>query len=168
MSPSVGLLVNTGLAVLIAAAGLVVDSTSLTILGVALLAAALIWHRRQPKHSTVTTVAVSSVGRHSQQSEVSPETTDIMALRNALSNARKAAKTFSGMDRIAAWHRLEAAYGLVARRYDLPTFTLEAISMRSMLKVFADYADTFLPLLEDGHTDAARRSAENYIHTMSG
>lgn len=168
MSPSVGLLVNTGIAVLIAAAGLVVDSKSLMTLGVALLAAALIWHLWQPNPSTVTTVAASSVGRHSPQIEVSPETTDIMALRNALSNARNAARIFSGIDRIAAWHRLEAAYGPVARRYDLPAFTLEAISMRSMLNGFTDYADTFLPLLEEGHTDAARRSATNYIHTMSG
>ncbi|MCV0386091.1 MAG: hypothetical protein K5821_06620 [Nitrobacter sp.] len=167
MSPGVGLLVNTGLAVLIAAAGLVVDSISLTILGVVLLAVALVWHLRQPRQSTVTAAAASSIGEQSPQNEISPETIDVITLRKALLNARNAANIFSGMDRIAAWHRLEAAYGPVARRYDLPTFTMEAISMRSMLRGFADYTDTFLPLLEDGHPNAARQAAKNYIHTMS-
>jgi hypothetical protein len=104
MSPGVGLLVNTGLAVLIAAAGLVVDSISLTILGVVLLAVALVWHLRQPRQSTVTAPAVSPIGEQSPYSEVSPETIDVLTLRKALLNARNAAKIFSGIDRIAAWH----------------------------------------------------------------
>ena len=49
---------------------------------------------------------------------------------------------------------------LAATRHAPPT-------MRSILKGFADYADIFRPLLEDGHPNAARQSAMNYIHTMS-
>lgn len=164
----VAFVLQLAIAILVTAGGLYFDYKSLAVFGVALFALAIVlglWAvvGGKSSRSDVRAVQAPANERGLPPSELDDKERALWALRRALTHAKDALPRFSGINRTAALNRLRASYGTVARHYDLPTATISAISVRSLLKGFVGYLDSFVPLLEEGQVQAARNAAKTYI-----
>lgn len=159
-------------AVLLTAAGLYFDYKGLAAFGVALFALALVlglWlviaGKSEAHSSSAGPAKANDIGPAPQGLDEKQRA--VWAMRRAVNEARAATRLFSGSDPSVAFSRLRAAYGPIAGHYNLPEVTFEAMTVRSVLKGFVGYIDSFLPFLEDGQVGAARNAALTYMQWHS-
>lgn len=168
----VAFVVQLAVAILVTAAGLYFDYKALAGFGVALFALAIILGLsvvigRKPSRPHERSVQNLASVPERPPPDLDDKQRAVWTLRRALNHAKDAVPFFSGIDRLVALNRLRASYGLVARLYNLPGFSVEAFGVRGVLKAFIGYVDSFLPLLEEGQVEAARDGAKTYLHWHS-
>lgn len=162
MSPSVNLIISFGIAFFVAGAGLIMKSDDLILLGIVIIGigVAVHFYRRKPTtepHSALMTVS------DERSLQVGPDQPELSSLRRAVTDAKKAARRFSRINRDASFSRLSAAFAIVSKNHGIPGFEFEATTQRGLLMLLIDYVDCFLPLLEDGQPAAARYAARCFL-----
>ncbi len=161
MSATANLIISSGIAVIIAGIALILKSYDLLLLGGVILAAGLFFNF----YSGKTLKGKDFQSDNASQGITAPRviSPELVSLRRAVTDAREAAKWFSGINREASFHRLSAAFVKVTKSHGIPGFEFEVRTQRGLLMLMINYVDCFLPLLEDGEYAAARYAAHSFL-----